>query len=71
MYEAGSIVLVRFPFSNLTSSKVRPAVVITSKGDDVVIVGIFSRVPEFTLDSWVRLDEADKGFRRPASRRHL
>jgi hypothetical protein len=45
MYEPGSIVLVNFPFTDLQSSKVRPALALTTKGDDVIILGIFSKVP--------------------------
>ena len=62
--EPGSVVLVNFPFTDLLSSKVRPAVVLTQKGDDVIIVGIFSKVPEYLQDSWVIIDEGDPGFKQ-------
>ena len=62
MYEPGTVVLVNCPFTDLQSSKVRPALVLTAKGDDVIILGIFSKVPEELRESWVKLDEFGKDF---------
>ena len=62
MYESGTIVLVNFPFTDLQSSKVRPALVLTSKGDDVIILGVFSKVPEELFNSWVRVDVGSPNF---------
>jgi len=39
-----------------------PALVLTAKGDDVIILGIFSRIPEDVRPSWVRIDEAGEDF---------
>ncbi len=46
MFEKYKIVLTPFPFTDLSSTKVRPAVIVSNKlaGDDVVIVFISSGV---------------------------
>ncbi len=53
------IVLVRYPFSNLTSAKVRPAVVVNAShsSQDLLIVPLTSRTNgllagEFVLTDW-------------------
>ena len=62
MYEPGTIVLVNIPFTDLQSSKVRPALVLVSKGDDVIILGIFSKVPEELIGSWIKIDGLNPDF---------
>ena len=58
-YSKGDLVLVRYPFSNLTAFKVRPAVVVSLPGkyDDMFIVPLTSRINgltdgEFALSDW-------------------
>lgn len=58
-FSANEIVLVRFPFSDLSASKIRPAVIISShhSSQDVFIVPLTSRTAkllegEFVLDHW-------------------
>ena len=53
------IVLVKYPFSDLTTFKVRPAIVINEKypSNDIIIVPLTSRITiqlpgEFTLSKW-------------------
>ena len=47
--ERGEIWLVRFPFTDLSSTKLRPAVVWAVFGEDAIVVGVFSRVPARAL----------------------
>lgn len=52
MYDFGSIVLTRFPFTDLTGSKVRPALVISTdngRKPDVVLAFITSRPAALAL----------------------
>jgi mRNA interferase MazF len=57
--------LVRFPFSDLASSKVRPALVLAIHREDVIVAGIFSRVPSSPLaKTWVRVEDGGSHFRR-------
>jgi mRNA interferase MazF len=58
-YSKGEVILVRYPFSNLSGSKVRPAVVVNDShvSQDVVIVPLTSKVSpllvgEFVLADW-------------------
>lgn len=58
-YSKNEVVLVRYPFSDLSSSKVRPAVVINSphSSQDVIIVALTSQLAhllsgEFALTDW-------------------
>ena len=58
-YSKNEVILVRYPFSNLSGSKVRPAVVINDChiSQDVIIVPLTSKASsllagEFILTSW-------------------
>lgn len=46
MYKQGKIVLIPFPFTDLSGSKVRPAVILshTSVGDDIVVAFISTNI---------------------------
>ena len=48
------VVLLPIPFSDLTSRKVRPAIVIGSSGSDLFLVPISSQIPntDFPLREW-------------------
>ena len=62
MYNSGEIVLISFPFTNLTDSKIRPALVINEKKDDIIIIGIFSKIPEVIEDSWLQIEKNQPWF---------
>lgn len=58
-YSKGEVVLVRYPFSDLSGTKVRPAVVVNAPhiSQDLIIVPLTSRTDsllpgEFTLANW-------------------
>ena len=61
--DRGEVWLVRFPFTDLSSTKLRPAIVLAVFGEDAVVVGVFSRVPARPLrETWVLIDEAEHDF---------
>ena len=58
-YSKNEVILLRYPFSNLSGSKVRPAIVVNAPhiSQDVVIVPLTSKVSslltgEFVLSDW-------------------
>ncbi|MFH1634739.1 MAG: type II toxin-antitoxin system PemK/MazF family toxin [Chloroflexota bacterium] len=59
------VVLVPFPFDDLSSSKVRPAVCLTEpigQYRHVVLAFITSKIPEELLDSDILIATDDEGF---------
>lgn len=60
----GDIVLVPFPFTDLTSLKVRPAVLVSAdpQGDDVIIAFISSVVPDSLGETEFSLTSKNKDF---------
>lgn len=67
----GDVVLVKFPFTDLVSSKVRPAIVITAKEADVIILGVFSKIPENIQESYFLIDETDDYFVKTGLKKDL
>ena len=50
-YKRGDVVLVAFPFTDLSTTKMRPAIVISSekfnrKFNDIVVAAITSQIPK-------------------------
>lgn len=55
--------LVRFPFSDLTSTKLRPALVLSVHREELIILGIFSKVPNGELlKTWVLISDTHPEF---------
>jgi len=61
----GKIVLIPFPFDNLSSAKVRPAVCLTEPVGiyrHIIVAFITSRIPDEILDSDLVIDADKVGF---------
>ena len=58
----GEIWLVRFPFTDLTTTKQRPSFVVATHGEDIIVAGIFSRVPAKLRATWILIDDQESGF---------
>ena len=69
--KCGEVVLVTFPFTDLSGSKVRPTVVVSAddynRGDDVVVVPI-SSVPDASDPHSFLLASSDPAFRNTGLR---
>lgn len=60
MFDFGKIVLIPFPFTDLTSAKLRPALIVSgSPENDVVVLFITSRKPDGGKYFQLETDEDD------------
>ena len=64
MYKQGTVILVPFPFTDLSSKKVRPAIIVSENlsGDDVVAVFISSHTAKNLQKTEIFLKKADRNF---------
>lgn len=57
--------LVKFPFSDLTSTKLRPALIISIHREEIILIGIFSKIPATSIqNTWVLISEQDPNFKQ-------
>jgi mRNA interferase MazF len=68
-YSRGSVILVRFPFSDLTSSKVRPAIVVSAAhpSQDLLIVPLTSRIDRVQPGEFAMRDWQEAGLNVPSA----
>lgn len=74
LYYRGSVTLVRFPYTDLNVSKVRPAVIVTpdhylARGGDVLCAFISSALPDPLLGTDVIIRSSDPDFLRTGLKR--
>jgi len=60
----GKIVLLPFPFTDLTAAKLRPALVIYEGERDIVVAFISSKIPSELSDVDVLITKNHAGFRK-------
>lgn len=60
----GKIVLVPFPFTDLTAAKLRPALVVYEGKKDAVVAFISSRIPSEISEVDILIKEDHPGFKR-------
>jgi mRNA interferase MazF len=68
-YSKNEVVLVRYPFSNLSGSKVRPAVVVNAPhaSQDVFVVPLTSKVSSLLSGEFVPADWNGSGLNVPSA----
>lgn len=68
-YSKNDIILVRYPFSNLSNSKVRPAIVISTKhiSQDILIVPLTSKITSLLPGEFVLTDWKKEGLNVPTA----
>jgi len=65
MFERGKIILVPFPFTDLTSQKIRPALIVSKHQhvqDNVIVAFITSRLPKQKKKALIVLSENSDSF---------
>jgi mRNA interferase MazF len=68
-YSKNEVILVRYPFSDLSGSKVRPAVVVNAAhtSQDIIIVPLTSKVSHLLIGEFVLTDWKAAGLNVPSA----
>jgi mRNA interferase MazF len=72
MYKQGDILLIPFPYSDLTSTKQRPVLVLSNtyyneSYQDIVVAAITSNITEKVYSIHIDTDDLDEGHLKAAS----
>ncbi|HEX8845650.1 MAG TPA: type II toxin-antitoxin system PemK/MazF family toxin [Pyrinomonadaceae bacterium] len=67
-YSKNEVILVHYPFSNLTGSKVRPAIVVNAPhvSQDVIIVPLTSKTSQLLAGEFILTDWSRAGLNVPS-----
>lgn len=65
----GKLVLVPFPFTNLTAAKLRPALVLYEGEKDAVLAFISSKTPFESSDTEILVTQGHPGFKKTGLKR--
>lgn len=68
-YSKSEIVLVHYPFSNLSGSKVRPAIVVNSShiSQDIIVVPLTSKTSQLLAGEFILADWNKAGLNVPSA----
>jgi mRNA interferase MazF len=68
-FARGEIILVRYPFSDLTGAKVRPAVVVNGRHEssDLIVIPLTSRTGHLLTGEFVLADHRGAGLHVPTA----
>ncbi len=68
-YSKNNIILVRYPFSDLSNSKVRPAIIVSTAhtSQDIIVVPLTSKTTKLLSGEFMLLDWLKEGLNVPTA----